>query len=49
MPGFEAELQHELTLEIAFERLQQFGDRMRDAYAEQVSELTETWHDDGRF
>lgn len=49
MPGFSTELEHELTPEEAFERLRSFGDRMRESYSAHVSELTEVWHDDGRF
>lgn len=49
MPGFSTELEHNLTPGEAFERLKSFGDRMRVAYSAHVSELTETWHEDGRF
>lgn len=49
MPGFEANLEHDLPLEVAFTRLQRFGDQMRANYAEQVSELEETWNDDGTY
>lgn len=49
MPGFQAEVPHALPQHIAYKRIQVFGDRLRNAYSEHITELREEWSEDGTF
>ncbi len=47
MPKFNTEVQHSLGKDKAIERLRSFSDRIREQYAGQVSDMEESWNDDG--
>lgn len=49
MPKFGAEVPHELGREEAQKRLQDFAENVRTLYQGQVSELVETWDDEGNL
>ena len=47
MPKFNTQVNHSLSKEQAIERLRSFSDKIRAQYQNQVSDMEESWHDDG--
>lgn len=46
MPGFQTEVRHDLGKDEAKQRLSRFVERLREQYAQQVSDVEGTWCDD---
>ncbi len=49
MPGFKVEVKHGLEKAEAVERLQGFSARIKETYQAEVTDIQETWSDDGRL
>lgn len=49
MPNFQVQVPHQLGKEVAFEKLKSFAEIVRQEMAGQVSDVEETWDDQGNF
>ncbi|MEE2640010.1 MAG: polyhydroxyalkanoic acid system family protein [Planctomycetota bacterium] len=49
MPSFKANFEHNRGKEEALTRLKSFSEEVRSKYGSQVSEMEETWDDDGNL
>lgn len=49
MPGFKVAVQHGLGKDQAVERLQGFSEKIKETYQAEVTEVQETWTEDGRL
>ncbi len=49
MAGFKVEVPHGLDAPTAVARLQGFSEKIRKSYEGEITEVVETWHEDGRL
>ena len=49
MARFNVSIEHRTSREVAVVKLKGFSDKIRDEFAGQVTELTETWDDEGNL
>jgi antitoxin component of RelBE/YafQ-DinJ toxin-antitoxin module len=47
MPKFNVIVEHQMGRDPAIERLQSFSEDLKQQYSRDVSEVNETWHEDG--
>ncbi len=49
MPGFKADVEHNLGKDIALQRLKSFSEEVRAKYGSQISEMEESWDEKGNL
>ena len=47
MPGFKVEIKHSLGQAEAVERLQGFSDKIKESYRTEITDIQESWSEDG--